>query len=71
MRAVCTRSEKCRWATVEIGDNIDFAHNLAVSHGISAHPSEYTWYIPRDNVLSPLEKIELSFYTDFSEMSTL
>lgn len=72
MRVACTRTDKCRWATVELGDNMNLAYNLAMAHGITAHTAEYTWHLPRDSVvLSLLEQIELSFYTDFSEMSTL
>lgn len=73
MIATCVRSGKCRWRTIPLGDDFDLATDLATSHSIAAHADEYMWFVPRDSVpvLSMPEKIELSFYTDFSGESIL
>lgn len=73
MIAMCTKSDKCQWRTVELGDDFALAHELATAHTVTSHPWDYMLITGRDSVpvLSLLGEIQLSFYTDFSEESVL
>lgn len=73
MIAACVRSGKCQWRSIELGNDLDLAHELATAHTATTHPQEYMYITQRDSVpvLSMLEEMQLAFYTDYQWESIL
>lgn len=73
MIAKCVRSSKCRWQTMDLGDDYHLMHVLAAAHTAVSHPEQYplvNWHVSVPE-LSLIGEIELSLYTDYSGESFL